>query len=87
MADSFKNQIKSGVVALVAAFEGKVSPVVAVTDDRTAKISAVDLVKVGANLLGGSHGGGRPDMAQAGGADAALMPKAVEAIEKKLSGS
>ncbi|HAX91842.1 MAG TPA: alanine--tRNA ligase, partial [Rhodospirillaceae bacterium] len=85
MADAFKAQMKSGVVALASSFEGKVSLVVAVTDDLTAKVSAVDLVKVGAEALGGKGGGGRPDMAQAGGTDPAAMPAAIEAIEKKLA--
>ncbi len=85
MADAFKQQVKSGIVALASSFEGKVSLVVAVTDDLTGKISAVDLVKVAAEQLGGKGGGGRPDMAQAGGADPAAMPKAIAAIEKALA--
>ncbi|MDD5585359.1 MAG: alanine--tRNA ligase [Alphaproteobacteria bacterium] len=86
MADAFKTQVKSGVIALVSSFEGKVSLVVAVTDDLTKKVSAVDLVKAGAEVLGGKGGGGRPDMAQAGGTDASAMPKAIAAIEKALAG-
>jgi alanyl-tRNA synthetase len=86
MADAFKGQIESGVVALAASFEGKVSLVVAVTDDLTKRLSAVDLVKMGAEQLGGKGGGGRPDMAQAGGSDASAMPKAIEAIERALVG-
>ena len=85
MADAFKAQIKSGVVALAASFEGKVSLVVAVTDDLTKQLSAVDLVKVGAEVLGGKGGGGRADMAQAGGTDAAAMPKAITEIEGALA--
>jgi alanyl-tRNA synthetase len=84
MADAFKAQVKSGVVALVSSFEGKVSVVVAVTDDLTKQLSAVDLVKIGAEQVGGKGGGGRPDMAQAGGADTAAMPKAIAAIEEAL---
>lgn len=86
MADAFKQQVGSGVIALAASCEGKVSLVVAVTDDLTGKISAVELVKVGAEALGGKGGGGRPDMAQAGGADAAAMPAAIAAIETKIAG-
>ena len=86
MADAFKEQIKSGVVALAASFEGKVSLVVAVTDDLTKRVSAVDLVKLGAEQVGGKGGGGRPDMAQAGGADTSAMPKAIAAIERALQG-
>ena len=56
------------------------------TDDLTAKISAVDLVKIGAAALGGQGGGGRPDMAQAGGTNGAAANDAVKAIEVKLAG-
>ncbi len=85
MADELKKQVGSGVVVLIASNEGKASIVVGVTDDLTAKVSAVDLVRVGAEALGGKGGGGRPDMAQAGGPDAALAPAAVEAIEKAVA--
>ena len=84
MADAFKAQVKSGVIALVASAEGKVSIVVAVTDDLTGKISAVELVKTGAEPIGGKGGGGRPDMAQAGGTDISAMPQAIAAIEHML---
>jgi alanyl-tRNA synthetase len=86
MADAFKSQIKSGVVALASSFEGKVSLVVAVTDDLTKQVSAVELVKAGAELVGGKGGGGRADMAQAGGSDVEAMPQAITAIEKALEG-
>ncbi|NUB16795.1 alanine--tRNA ligase, partial [Azospirillum brasilense] len=85
MGGELKKQVGSGVVGLIAPNEGKASIVVGVTDDLTAKISAVDLVRVGAEALGGKGGGGRPDMAQAGGPDAALAPAAVEAIEKAVA--
>ncbi|WP_207459453.1 alanine--tRNA ligase [Azospirillum sp. SYSU D00513] len=85
MADELKKQIGSGIVVLIAANEGKASLVVAVTEDRTASFSAVDLVRVGAEAMGGKGGGGRPDMAQAGGPDASLAPAAVEAIEKAVA--
>jgi alanyl-tRNA synthetase len=84
MADAFKAQVKSGVVALVSSFEGKVSLVVAVTEDLTKKLSAVELVKLGAEAIGGKGGGGRADMAQAGGSDVAKMPDAISAIEQGL---
>ena len=84
MADAFKTQIRSGVIALVASSEGKVSIVVAVTDDLTKRFSAVELVKAGAEPVGGKGGGGRADMAQAGGTDIAAMPHAIEAIERML---
>jgi alanyl-tRNA synthetase len=83
LADGAKKQIGSGVVAFIAMADGKASVVAGVTDDLTAKLSAVDLVRVAAEALGGKGGGGRPDMAQAGGpagdADAAL-----NAIRNKL---
>lgn len=85
MADAMKQKIGSGVIALVSSCEGKVSLVVAVTPDLTAKISAVDLVKLGAATLGGTGGGGRPDMAQAGGNDTSKAGEAVAAIEAALS--
>ena len=86
MADEFKAKIKSGVIALAASFEGKVSLVVAVTEDLTKRINAVDLVKSGAAEVGGKGGGGRPDMAQAGGTNVAAMDQAIKAIEKALVG-
>ena len=85
MADDLKAKIGSGVIALIATSEGKASLVVAVTDDLTAKISAVDLVRVGAEAMGGKGGGGRPDMAQAGGTNVAAANDAVAAIEKSLA--
>jgi alanyl-tRNA synthetase len=86
MADDLKKQIDSGVVALVAVNDGKASLVVAVTDDLIGRFSAVDLVKVGAAALGGKGGGGRPDMAQAGGPDGGRAGDAVAAIEQALAG-
>jgi alanyl-tRNA synthetase len=85
MADELKKQIGTGVVALIATNEGKASIVVGVTDDLTAKVSAVDLVRAGAEACGGKGGGGRPDMAQAGGPDAVLANAAIEAIEKAVA--
>jgi alanyl-tRNA synthetase len=86
MADDLKQQVGSGVVALVAVNEGKASLVVGVTDDLTDKFSAVDLVRVGAEALGGKGGGGRPDMAQAGGPDGTKADDALSAIEQALAG-
>ncbi|CCG40278.1 alanine--tRNA ligase [Magnetospirillum molischianum] len=86
MADEIKKQIGSGVVALASAADGKASLVVAVTDDLTARFSAVDLVRVGSEALGGKGGGGRPDMAQAGGPDADKAQAALDAIAAALAG-
>jgi alanyl-tRNA synthetase len=87
LADELKKRIGSGVVVLVAVNDGKASLVVGVTEDATGKASAVDLVKVGSAALGGKGGGGRPDMAQAGGPDGAAAPKAIAAIEAALAAS
>ena len=84
LADDLKAQIGSGVVALVTGSGGKASIVVGVTDDLTDRISAVDLVRIGSAALGGKGGGGRPDMAQAGGPDPAAAEAALAAIEDAL---
>ena len=86
MADDIKKQIGSGVVALVSVAEGKVSLVVAVSDDLSPKVSAVDLVRAGAAALGGKGGGGRPDMAQAGGPDTGRADEALTAVEQAIAG-
>jgi alanyl-tRNA synthetase len=85
MADELKKQVGSGVVALVASNDGKASLVVAVTEDLTARYDAVELVRAGSRALGGSGGGGRADMAQAGGPDGSAADKAIEAIEQLLA--
>jgi alanyl-tRNA synthetase len=84
MADEIKKQLGSGVVALVAVNDGKASLVVGVTDDLTARISAVDLVRAGSEAVGGKGGGGRPDMAQAGGPDGSRADAGLKAIEAAL---
>lgn len=67
MAEAVAKQIGSGIVALVSSAEGKGSVVIAVTPDLTEKFNAVDLVRAASAAMGGKGGGGRPDMAQAGG--------------------
>jgi alanyl-tRNA synthetase len=87
LADEGKKQLGSGVVALVGVTgEGKAGIVVGVTNDLTGRFNAVDLVKKGAEVLGGKGGGGRPDMAQAGGPDGAKADAALAAIEAALGG-
>ena len=86
MADELKKQLGSGVVVVISGNEGKASIVVAVTPDMTDKVSAVDLVRVGSEALGGKGGGGRPDMAQAGGPDASKADAAVDAIKAHIAG-
>ncbi len=84
MADALKKQVGSGVVAIAAVDDGKASLVVGVTDDLTDRLSAVDLVRAGSAALGGKGGGGRPDMAQAGGPDASQAEAALGAVEDAL---
>ncbi|HZH27243.1 MAG TPA: alanine--tRNA ligase [Azospirillaceae bacterium] len=85
LADELKKQVGSGVVVVVGTADGKASLVVGVTEDLTARISAVDLVRAGAEAMGGKGGGGRPDMAQAGGPDPSRADAAVSAIETALA--
>jgi alanyl-tRNA synthetase len=86
LADEGKRQIGSGVVAIVGVAEdGKAGIVVGVTEDLTQKIDAVSLVRAGAEKLGGKGGGGRRDMAQAGGPDGAQAEAALAAVEAALS--
>ncbi len=88
LADEGKKQLGSGVVALVATTaDGKASIVVGVTPDLVARISAVDLVRKASEVLGGKGGGGKPDMAQAGGPDGSKAEAALKAIEGALGGS
>ncbi len=84
LADEAKKKIGSGVIAFVAVNDGKAAVLTAVTDDMTDKISAVDLVRIGSAAVGGKGGGGRPDMAQAGGPDGDKATAAIEAIEKEI---
>ncbi|MBX3496486.1 MAG: alanine--tRNA ligase [Parvibaculum sp.] len=81
LVDDAKKQVGSGVVAFVAVSEdGKGAIAVGVTADLTAKFNAVDLVKAGSAAMGGAGGGGRPDMAQAGGPDGAKADAALDAV-------
>ena len=87
LADEGKKQVGSGVVAIVGVTgEGKAGLVVGVTADLTGRFNAVDLVRKGAEALGGKGGGGRPDMAQAGGPDGSKAEDALKAIEAALGG-
>jgi alanyl-tRNA synthetase len=85
LADEGKKKVGSGIVAIVGVTgDGKAGLVVGVTNDLTGRFNAVDLVKKGAEALGGKGGGGRPDMAQAGGPDASKADAALAAIEAAL---
>jgi alanyl-tRNA synthetase len=88
LVDDGKKQIGSGVVAIVGVTEdGKAGLVVGVTSDLTARFNAVELVRKGSEVLGGKGGGGRPDMAQAGGPNGAKANAALSAIEQAMAGA
>ena len=86
MADDGRAKIGSGIVAIANnSADGKLGIVVAVTTDLADQVSAVDLVRAGSEAVGGKGGGGRPDMAQAGGPDGSRADAALEAIEARLN--
>jgi alanyl-tRNA synthetase len=87
LADEGKKTVGSGVVAIVGVTEdGKAGIVAGVTNDLVERFNAVDLVRKGAEALGGKGGGGRPDMAQAGGPDGSKADAALAVIEAALGG-
>ncbi len=86
MVDDLKAKYGSAVIALISVSdEGKASIVVGTTQDLVARFNSVDLVKAGAQAVGGKGGGGRPDMAQAGGPDGGAANDAIASIEKMLA--
>jgi alanyl-tRNA synthetase len=87
LADDGKKKLGSGVVAIVGVTgDGKAGIVVGVTNDLVTRFNAIDLARKGAEALGGKGGGGRPDMAQAGGPDGSKADAALAAIEAALAG-
>ena len=84
--DEMKSQMGSGAVLLIADAGGKVAVAAGVTDDKTATVSAVDLVKAAVAEMGGKGGGGRPDMAQGGAKDISGADAAMTAARKVLEG-
>jgi alanyl-tRNA synthetase len=84
LADEGKKTLGSGVVVFIGEADGKASVVVGVTEDLTRRFSAVDLVRVASAALGGQGGGGRPDMAQAGGPDASKADQAIAAVKAAM---
>ncbi|MCB1509133.1 MAG: alanine--tRNA ligase, partial [Hyphomicrobiaceae bacterium] len=85
IADGLKGELESGVVALVAVSEdGKAAIVAAVTGDLVGRFDAVALVRAASEAVGGKGGGGRPDMAQAGGPDGARADAALDAVREIL---
>ena len=86
LVDEAKAQIGSGIVAFVGVADGKAGVAVGVTKDLTDKFSAVDLVKAASEVVGGKGGGGRPDMAMAGGPDGSKAEEALNAVRALLKG-
>jgi alanyl-tRNA synthetase len=84
LIDEIKGRIGSGAVLLIADTGAKPAVAAGVTADLTTRVSAVTLVKAAAEAMGGKGGGGRPDMAQAGGADIGLADAAIKAAEAAL---
>jgi len=84
LADVIGKQLGSGVVALVSTAEGKASIVVGVSQDLIGRFNAVDLVRAASAAVGGKGGGGRPDLAQAGGPDGAQAEAALQAVRVAL---
>ncbi len=85
LIDAHKDRLGSGIVVLVADTGGKAAVAAGVTDDLTSRVSAVDLVTIAAQAMGGKGGGGRPDMAQAGGPDPSKAPEALAAVEALIA--
>ncbi len=86
LAEAIGKQIEGGVVALVSTADGKASIVVAVSADLTSRFNAVELVRAASLAVGGKGGGGRPDLAQAGGPDGAAAGAALDAVRAALAG-
>ena len=84
LVDRLKDKVESGIVVVLSVDDSKVSIVVGVTEDCTKKYDAVEIVGVGAKVLGGSKGGGRKDLAQSGGTNTQATKEAIQAIEKFL---
>ena len=85
LAEAIGKQMESGVVALVSTAEGKASIVVGVSADLTGRFNAVELVRVASAAVGGKGGGGRPDLAQAGGPDGHLAEAALAAVRAAMA--
>ncbi|WP_374386194.1 alanine--tRNA ligase [Sandaracinobacter sp.] len=85
LLDEEKQRHGSGVFAIVATRDGRASIAVSVSADLAGKANAVDLVRAGVAALGGQGGGGRPDMAQGGGPDAAKAAEAIQAVKAAIA--
>ena len=85
LVDQLRNKLQSGVIVLASVYEGRVNLIVAVSKDLTSKVKAGDLINQVAVQVGGK-GGGRPDLAQAGGSDIAQLGTALAGVPAILSG-
>jgi alanyl-tRNA synthetase len=85
IVDDNKKKLGSGVSVVIAVSDGRASIAAGVTDDLTGRFSAVDMVRVGVEALGGKGGGGRPDMAQGGGPEGDAAQKALDAVKAHLA--
>jgi alanyl-tRNA synthetase len=84
LAEAIGKQMGSGVVALVSSADGKASIVIGVSPDLIGRVNAVDLVRKAAVAVGGKGGGGRPEMAQAGGPEGGRTKEALAAVRAAL---
>jgi alanyl-tRNA synthetase len=84
IAEALRKQLGSGIVALVSTAEGKASIIVAVSNDVSARFDAVSLVRAASAAVGGKGGGGKPDLAQAGGPDGERAEDALQAIREAI---
>ena len=84
MVDEAKKRLGSGIIAMIALNKGRASMTVGITKDLLPLHDAVALVKIGAVVLGGEGGGGRADMAQAGGPHGARAQQAIQALREHL---
>jgi alanyl-tRNA synthetase len=85
MADKMKQDLGSGIVLVATTAEGKVSLAVGVSDDLTQRFDAVTLVRQLVPIIGGQGGGGRPDMAQAGGSQVDCLDDALAEMRRALA--
>ena len=84
LVDHYKQTLGSGLVIVTSVVEDKVAVVIGVTVDLTDRLDAVQLVKTAADILGGQGGGGRPDLAQAGGTKPQNVHQLVDALSQKV---
>ena len=86
VAEDFRKQVGSGVVALVGVSDGKAAVTVAVTNDMVGRFSAADLARAAVLAMGGQGAGGKPDFAQGGAPDGSKAQAGVDAVRALLAG-